>query len=426
MCVAFGCVATSFGHANGPPPYEVEALTNDSPKACGLALREAHELIAETQKQITVLKQSHAAEISELKTQRASGRHPVLMAYATGYKPELIHFFVNSYQRWAQWDAYLVLFTDDGKPPKHLTCPRPDMVEFVAADSVPIPKGAQQVEMKIEQDTLTKEAVVKRYKVYKSWLEARLRDATKPQFSQIFLSDVRDVFFQANPFDRVIGSDTLYVFQEGVAFKNEPHYNQPWVKGCYGDAGVMELIDMDARVVCGGAVAGTSAKVMLTFLDEMLEPLMRGCNDQGALIYIAQVTLPKKLTVVAEPMRRSFVAHALEEWNPGHPDAHPNTGLGPFDIKQDSLGRVLNDLGEPYAILHQADRFSKIWETRAQPIQYLAPNPHRLVYKHDDEHNGTITSISTYLVLTVGGLLIIIITMKMLSRRCQGKVGGGI
>ena len=34
----------------------------------------------------------------------------------------------------------------------------------------------------------------------------------------------------------------------------------------------------------------------------------------------------------------------------------------PVDVVQDSHGRVLNKLGEPYALIHQADRVPAIWE----------------------------------------------------------------
>lgn len=70
--------------------------------------------------------------------------------------------------------------------------------------------------------------------MYKSWLSARLMDKTKMRFTKILFSDVRDVFFQADPFEHLIGEETLYVYQEGVSLKNEPHFNQPWVKDCYG------------------------------------------------------------------------------------------------------------------------------------------------------------------------------------------------
>lgn len=130
-------------------------------------------------------------------------------------------------------------------------------------------------------------------------------------------------------------------------------------------------------------MGGTSTQVIVKFLEAMIQPLLRGCNDQGALIYESQITIPKTTTVVTKPLSIAAVAHALEEFNPSHPDAHPRTHLGPLELKQDSLGRILNSGGKPYAIVHQADRFSKVWETRFQPIQLLSPNPHPFIFKHD-------------------------------------------
>ena len=281
---------------------------------------------------------------------RVLGRQPVLMAYAVGYSDALLNFFVNSYQSWVT-RGRLVLFTADGIWPARVVCRRPASVEFVKIEDH---KGVPHV--------------VRRYFVYAEWLSRR------PQsYSKIILSDVRDVFFQADPFLRMREdkgqSGVLYAFAEGVSLRNKPtNNNQRWIRQCRyygGEASLQQLLSRDASVVNGGVVAASTPEVMLRFLRELVKPLSHGCNDQGAITYIVHVLGPQLgINIVLQPLRKSFVANALEELNPTHPKAHPRTHLAPLEVFQDALGRILNSDGEPYAIVHQADRFPALWRLR--------------------------------------------------------------
>lgn len=96
-----------------PLPHQDKEPSMESPEAFDL-MQDRHEavkLVNEAEGKVTAitkelvqLKLLHAAEISYMKTSTQADAafrngQPVLMAYATGYGPELIHFFVNSYQR---------------------------------------------------------------------------------------------------------------------------------------------------------------------------------------------------------------------------------------------------------------------------------------------------------------------------------------
>ena len=151
-----------------------------------------------------------------------SNRCPVLITFATGknYGPEQIHFFANSFQRWAPWEAKIVFFTDDGLVPSSFTVPRPHMIMFVNASAVPITRTNHTVI-----------PVIRRFFIYEAWLKEHANE-----FSSVYLADSRDLFFQADLFEPITERG-LYFFEEAVSLAHEPFYNQVWIRDCYGNEG---------------------------------------------------------------------------------------------------------------------------------------------------------------------------------------------
>ena len=116
-------------------------------------------------------------------------------------------------------------------------------------------------------------------------------------------------------------------------------------------------------------MAATSSRAMLSLLEAMIPLMKMGCNDQAVLIYASHVVLPGAGTpVYSVPMRMATVAHAFEERNSSHPCVQKN-GLSPIDLRVDGLGRILNDMGHPYAIVHQADRYPMLWARRHEQLR---------------------------------------------------------
>jgi hypothetical protein len=61
----------------------------------------------------------------------------------------------------------------------------------------------------------------------------------------------------------------------------------------------------------------------------------------------------------------SWVAHALTEYNPENPLAHPNTHMASIkDIWIDSIQRIVGPHGMVYAIIHQTEGFEALWALR--------------------------------------------------------------
>lgn len=95
----------------------------------------------------------------------ALNRYPALITFATGkkYGAAQVHFFANSFQRWAPWEAKIVFFTDDGLVPAGFTVPRPENVIFV---------NASAVDISVAPENATKLPVIRRFFIYKAWLES--------------------------------------------------------------------------------------------------------------------------------------------------------------------------------------------------------------------------------------------------------------
>jgi hypothetical protein len=93
----------------------------------------------------------------------------------------------------------------------------------------------------------------------------------------VLLSDSKDTFFQRPPFDDVAdilsneeGGVDLMMFQEfRVHIKNQSH-NRNWVRGCFGQDGLEEV--MDNPVACSGTVMGTK-KGVTRYLNVMVEQM---------------------------------------------------------------------------------------------------------------------------------------------------------
>jgi hypothetical protein len=287
---------------------------------------------------------------------------PLLLAYADGgvANVQQLSFYLSSFQRWAPQDALTVLFTTKAMIDQqgNLSYPYRDRVELNDAH--------------ILDCAVAKRAVIRRFVVFRDWLQNH-----KEHFGPVLIADIRDLWFQADPFASVIGNQTVHVYQEGLGLlENEPKqrpYNTRWLMSCrgIGASGYKKLLAARASVVCGGTMAATSVSAMLLLLDRMLPFLQNGCNDQAALIYASQFLLPAAgVPVHNVPMRHASVAHCFTEVNPNHPCVMKH-GLRPLDLRLDSLGRILNDLGEPYAVIHQADRFPDLWMRRNWPLLSL-------------------------------------------------------
>jgi hypothetical protein len=160
-----------------------------------------------------------------------------------------------------------------------------------------------------------------------------------PNVDQVFLTDVRDVFFQRDPFDPAIDGLEVYLEDPSVTLVGEPR-NRKWIRDLYG-RGELRAIG-DQVVSCSGTVAG-SRDAILGYLDAMAEEIERhrrplGSHDQGVHNHLLRRGLLRSANIVAN----------------GHGRVLTMGRVAAFD--RDDEGRVVNADGTVPAVLHQYDR----------------------------------------------------------------------
>lgn len=278
----------------------------------------------------------------------------IILGMAQGYSSNDINVFVSSFYTWNP-KAHLILFTDSEMEFEGRYSGRLHIISISSVTS--------------DHRSRTLEPVIERFSLYLLWIQSSFKDGRLFGFlpGKIFLTDVRDVFFQGDVF-KPINDKGLYFFEEGSSLKNEPFYNQRWIKECKGSSVLQYLIEKNAGIINAGVIGASEISYMVQFLKIMVQTLHdTKCNDQGLLNYLIHFELPgMKIPLnIMRMTENSWVAHALTEYNPEHPLAHPNTHMAPIkDIWIDSIQRIVGPHGMVYAIIHQADRFEALWALR--------------------------------------------------------------
>lgn len=172
----------------------------------------------------------------------------------------------------------------------------------------------------------------------------------------VLCTDVIDVVFQANPFDWVsknMSGKTLLVGGEGVTFK-EQHWNLDNMNQTFP---MYNESIKDQEIICGGMIAGYKKDIielMIGIYYLSLGEKSHSVIDQAALnvLYHTRTTIREKMLVTNT--NDSFIAHLHVSGNQAIHGGYPNYM---HDVPNIEDGVVKNQKGEPYAIVHQYNRF---------------------------------------------------------------------
>ena len=168
------------------------------------------------------------------------------------------------------------------------------------------------------------------------------------KYQHVLLTDIRDVFFQRDPF--VGFSDGLEAFQESgeVLLKDEEH-NARWIVELFGPPGLAKVGDYP--VLCSGTIMGDIDSV-LGFLKQYecllyeARSIYLPGSDQGIYNYLCRVWMPEKIRVIENGMGRVLTLGTLHDsdtrlfWN--------------------ADGELLSANGLPAPLVHQYDRHKSI------------------------------------------------------------------
>lgn len=164
-------------------------------------------------------------------------------------------------------------------------------------------------------------------------------------YSAVFLTDVRDVLFQSDPFSAFRGG--LRVFQEPYppSLADETACNASWVTSLFGKS-VLEAIGHHP-ILCSGTIMGTTEHV-LSYLHtfesvfKTVRTVSIGGSDQGIHNYICRKLLPTYVDICPNSNGHILtMGPRLQE----HRD---------FTVCEHGLIRTRS--GVPFPVLHQYDR----------------------------------------------------------------------
>lgn len=172
-----------------------------------------------------------------------------------------------------------------------------------------------------------------RHFIYAKYLETHQHDL-------VMLSDVRDVLFQADPFDQPLKSDLEVTCESSRVPICASQCNKEWLEVLYGPAVLFDLADRP--ISCAGTVLGTYEGIC-RYLSQTCSQMLKlhqplGPYDQGVHNYLVWTGALQPVTIY-------------------------ENGAGPIytagyetDLLVDSEGRVLNLDGRIAAVVHQYDR----------------------------------------------------------------------
>lgn len=152
----------------------------------------------------------------------------------------------------------------------------------------------------------------------------------------VILSDIRDVVFQANPFDHMVGGK--YEFScEPKLIGECPVHNAAWIRNIYGEQGLEQV--RDQWILCAGVTAGTREGVLdiCAAIMHELETLPNGIDQAALNMLYGRGRFPEAVLHLTGDSLIATMHHAET-------------------LTFDRAGYLLGNKGQRIAMVHQYDR----------------------------------------------------------------------
>ena len=168
--------------------------------------------------------------------------------------------------------------------------------------------------------------------------------AAREDVDQVLITDVRDVFFQRDPFEPCVAGLEVYLEPSKHTIGREP-FNTAMIRRLYGRRTLAALAGEVAS--CAGTVIGPRQQIV-RYLYEMSHEITRhrcpiGAYDQGVHNYLLRLGRLGHATMVRNGTGRVLTMN----------------GMTRFARAAD--GAIMNCDGSLPAVLHQYDRFPDLW-----------------------------------------------------------------
>lgn len=167
----------------------------------------------------------------------------------------------------------------------------------------------------------------------------------KEKYENVLLTDVRDVFFQKDPFSLQKHSK-VQCYEENGILGEETMFNVPWIRSMYGPESINSF--SSKKILCSGTILGPVIE-MIEFLDDFERVILKasqvgiGGSDQGMYNYLIRKFISNKVSIVKN--------------DTGEVMTVANNESNVFKISNQG---VCNERGELVPVVHQYDRNSQI------------------------------------------------------------------
>lgn len=191
-------------------------------------------------------------------------------------------------------------------------------------------------------EVLHKSPARRRYFMYYHYLAAR-----RGEYSNVMLTDVRDVLFQRDPFEFEFGDEICCFLEDKRKTIGSCRVNSKWIRGLFGPSVLREMADK--RISCSGITIGGSERIV-NYLEIMVKYLVRPGlsrqhyggfgSDQGVHNYVVHHGLVPNLRLFPNESGPVLTMHHMRE----------------EDIRFSEDGFLVNREGSIVRVIHQYDR----------------------------------------------------------------------
>lgn len=248
----------------------------------------------------------------------------LILAAAIGYNFQQIELFIKSLRKY---------FFDE-------------ICFVIGENDIELEKKLKIYNCKIIKTNINKKKIqFKRYEFFLNYINNK-------EFNNILLCDARDIYFQENPF-KYNFTGSINFFLEDYKIGNCP-YNSNWIIKTYGRSELEKI--SNKTILCSGTVLGKFERVqeylklMTTHIEKFkykknfkyfvtlrTDPEGRGC-DQGHANYIVHKEIIKNIKFYSNSEGPFATVFYLKK------------------IRFNKDSKLINELGDPYLLVHQYDK----------------------------------------------------------------------